>query len=157
MIVNLKERKRNKKGVHLTPQAPHTAASSFAAHHSVSTPQNLHELEDDNEEDWETFRHFVKIIQIVGELITKYEGLEELLNKKIHQFLIAASDSSNSIVGQHVVEAQFDQKQLDLFSIESFKLYLLENNDRVKLNNLIAVIASGFYYSDVLLKSRPFI
>ena len=125
VIVNLKERKHNKKGVHLTPQAPHTAASSFAAHHSVSTPQNLHELEDDNEEDWETFRHFVKIIQIVGELITKYEGLEELLNKKIHQFLIAATDSSNSLVGQHATEAQFDQQQLDLFSIDSFKLYLL--------------------------------
>ena len=110
---------------------------------SSSSPHNLLLNSDENDhEDWATFRHFVKIIQIVGELITKYEGLEEILNKNIQKSL----EQRKSSAATH--EAAVHHKQeLDLFSIGSYKQYLLEDMDRVKLNSLISVIESGDEYN----------
>ena len=85
-------------------------------------------------EDWDTFRHFVRIIQIVGDLIIKYESLEENLSKQIQDDFIHK---------QKVFANQVESDSDDLLSILSFKEYLLDLDDRAKLNQLISIIQSG--------------
>jgi hypothetical protein len=119
-----------------------------------------------DEEDWDAFRHFVKIIQIVGDLMIKYENLEENLNKQIqntfcqHHKLLSTSPSTppklahtsnnaNSLTMRSPeiknVNFQFDihQPSNSLLSINNFKVFLLEDNERIKLNTLISLIEAG--------------
>ncbi len=146
--------------MHLTPPAPHSTFSTtnkLAGHHSASSPYNLSSLEDAECEDWDTFRHFVKIIQIVGELIMKYEGLNDVLDKKIQITLITTSttknlnltnsitkkESSSLQLSPQASETLLEKQNFELLSIENYKQYLLEDVDRMKLMSLISIVESG--------------
>lgn len=99
-------------------------------------------------EDWDTFRHFVKIIQIVGELIIKDEHLEEMLEKQIqgiflHRLRASSVDTNATLSSQQQQQQQGDLSQFNLLSIQNFKDYLLDENERFKLNTLISIIESG--------------
>jgi hypothetical protein len=101
-------------------------------------------------EDWDTFRHFVRIIQIVGELIIKDEHLEEMLEKQIQAIFLhrlrASSVDTNATISsqqQQQQQQQGDSSQFNLLSIQNFKDYLLDENERFKLNTLISIIESG--------------
>jgi hypothetical protein len=101
-------------------------------------------LADNQEEDWETFRHFVRIIQIVGDLMVKYETLEETLDKQIQaNFIHRKAVQINASQQLDSTECQ----PFDLLSVASFKEYLLDDSERVRLNKLIAVIESGIQIS----------
>lgn len=98
--------------------------------------ESFSQLKDEVEEDWDTFRHFVKIIQIVGELIIKNEQYEDVLKKEVQEIVFYRSKEILSESLEH-------QKNLTLLSFCNFKEYLLEENDRHKLNNLLSIIESG--------------
>lgn len=68
----------------------------------------------------------------MGELIIKYEGLEDILSiqKNMNQSTPTANKEEN----------------VDLFSVDNFKQYLLRDADRIRLNSLIAMIESGDDY-----------
>ncbi len=138
VIVNLKERNTKQEIV-----------KTKGHRRSTSSPHNiLSTKSDENDfEDWDAFRHFVKIIQIVGELITKYDCLEDLLNKNIQKSLARKNSAGSS-------EANLKQ-ELGLLSIESYKQYLLEDTDRMKLNSFIHLIESGDDYSIMKDLLRP--
>ena len=107
----------------------------------------------------------------MGDLIIKYDALEENLNKLIqttfsqHKIVVPAppvssSDPNTPLKSAHSftvnspeiksVNFQFDLHQQQqqhaqnlLLSINNFKVYLLEDNERIKLNTLIAIIDAG--------------
>lgn len=93
-------------------------------------------------EDWDTFRHLVKIIQIIGELFIKNDHYEEILKKEIQANFLHRSkeNSSESHTSSHSLD---HQTHMDILSVIHFKDYLLEDNDRLKLNTLISIIESG--------------
>ena len=91
-------------------------------------------------EDWEAFRHFVKIIQIVGELIIKYEDLEAVIEKKIQEIFLHSVQKSSF---GNLLSSQLNDMQSSLLSIYNFKEYLLQDSDRIKLNRLISLVESG--------------
>lgn len=98
-------------------------------------------------EDWESFRHFVKIIQIVGDLIIKYEDLERIIVKKIQEiFLHSSSPKSMSQLSLNTNTTSTDIFT-NLLTVYNFKEYLLNDSDRIKLNRLISVIESGDDYN----------
>lgn len=110
--------------------------------------------EKDDLEDWDTFRHFVRIIQIVGELMIKYENLEETLEKQIQTNFIhkqRTRSTSTASTPTSLQTFQLDQlnqtanqlQHLNLLSQSNFKEYLLEDTERIKLNTLISIIESG--------------
>lgn len=103
-------------------------------------------------EDWDTFRHFVKIIQIVGELCVKDDHYEELLKKQVQtNFVHARSRSISSILDanssstSNSLPPHSSDAQLSLLSVFSFKEYLLEDAERLKLKTLISIIESGSF------------
>lgn len=113
-----------------------------------SFDKNQFNVQKTNEgaEDWESFRHFVKIIQIVGDLIIKYEDLERVIVKKIQEIFLHSSPKTPT------TQLTFPTNQLNdyltnLLSVYNFKEYLLNDSDRIKLNRLISVIESGDDYS----------
>jgi hypothetical protein len=101
--------------------------------------------QSENKEDWEIFRNFVKVIQIVGDLMTKYDNLEELLGRKIHEIFIHrhGSTSKSTLSSLMASNPLTNDPQLNLLSIANFKDFLLEDTERLKLNNLISIIESG--------------
>jgi len=152
--MNLKERKVNNAGQQQQQQQTMSSAAVVAG--------------NSDEEDWDAFRHFVKIIQIVGDLMIKYENLEENLNKQIqntfcqHHKPIPSTSPSTPPKLAHTsnnntssltmrspeiknVNFQFDihQPSNSLLSINNFKVFLLEDNERIKLNTLISLIEAG--------------
>jgi hypothetical protein len=125
-VVNIKERKSS-------------------AYDATPTQSQKHTSHLEVVEDWDTFRHFVKIIQIVGELIVKDEHYEDVLKKQIqanflHRNRTASVDSSSAVHALHSID---QQSQLNLLSVFSFKEYLLEDAERLKLNTLISIMESG--------------
>lgn len=103
------------------------------------TPVELANRNTEVVEDWDTFRHFVRVIQIVGELILKDEHYEDVLKKQVQtNFLHRARASSTE-----AFQSLEPPNQLNLLSVFSFKDYLLEDNERIKLNTLISIIESG--------------
>jgi hypothetical protein len=139
--MNLKERKVNN-----TSQQASSAALAAAS--------------NGDEEDWDAFRHFVKIIQIVGDLMIKYDNLEENLNKQIQATFVhhkttttpstppklAHTNLSMNSPEIKNVNFQFDlhhQQPNSLLAINNFKIFLLEDNERIKLNTLISFIEAG--------------
>ena len=98
--------------------------------------------QSENKEDWDIFRNFVKVIQIVGDLMTKYDNLEELLARKIHELFIHRHGSVSKSTLSSLVSSANDP-QMNLLSITNFKDFLLEDAERLKLNHLISIIESG--------------
>ena len=108
----------------------------------------------------------MRIIQIVGDLIIKYENLEEVLEKQIRECFIHAkhrhSLPSNNLISsnlhsnpQDLLQLQNQATDYDLLSIYYYKDYLLEESDKLKLNNLIAVIESGRFQFNASASERP--
>jgi hypothetical protein len=93
-------------------------------------------------EDWEAFRHFVRIIQIVGELIIKYEDLEVVIEKKIQEIFLHSIQKS-PFGSNNLLNSQLNDMQSSLLSMYNFKEYLLQDSDRIKLNRLISIVESG--------------
>ena len=122
IIINLKERNSKTK-----------ESKKLGHNRTSSSPLNIREKtsNENDQEDWDTFRHFVKIIQIVGELIMKYEGLEDIL-------------------GQNIQKSLDNKQEADLFSIDSYKDYLLEDMDRIKFNGLVLIIESGEFRRNII-------
>lgn len=148
IVINLKERKK---------QGAQNETNRFASvADSLSTANSGVSYGD---EDWDTFRHFVRVIQIVGDLIVKYENLEEVLEKQIKDCFIHSKHHhpSSSLISPslHHSSAQdillFQSsavpQDMNLLSVFYYKDYLLEESDKLKLNNLISVIESGDDYS----------
>ena len=143
--MNLKERKVN----NVNQQA--SSAAIAAANNSSS---------NGDEEDWDAFRHFVKIIQIVGDLMIKYDNLEENLNKQIQSTFCHHKPVTTPVTPPKQphsnltmnspeiknVNFQFDlhQQPNSLLAINNFKIFLLEDNERIKLNTLISLIEAGW-------------
>ena len=126
VVLNLRERKKQS-GHTSTSSSSHNfnAASSAAAATAISA----NELEN-----WSLSRHFVRIIQIVGDLIIKYENLEEAMEKKILESFVYA--------------AQQQTHDLNLLSVSYFKdYYLLDDSDRNKLNNIVSYVETGSDYT----------
>jgi hypothetical protein len=124
IVINLKERKQH----HLLEASP----QSQSLLHTSSSGINLNLMNNNNNEDWESFRHFVRIIQIVGDLIIKYEELEVKLEKQIQSIFL---------------HNQLNDVHSNLVSILNYKEYLLQDTDRIKLNRLITVLESGDDYN----------
>lgn len=94
-------------------------------------------------EDWDTFRHFVRIIQIVGELIIKDEHYEDVLKKQVQLcFLHRARSTSTESHSLHSLE-NTSPGVVTLLSVTCFKDYLLDDTERMKLNTLVSIIESG--------------
>ena len=156
VVVNLKERKNE-------------ANQAFVRAHSRTSSKvgvsgaGLTSSNANGEEDWDTFRHFVKIIQIVGDLMIKYESLEENLDKQIQNCFIHKPNRHLSLSGSNPINSpakaitptqpqksfQFDSQSqaassmVNLISINNYKNYLLNDLERIKLNTLISIIESG--------------
>ena len=88
----------------------------------------------------------------------KYDSLEESLNKQIqttfsqHKAVtspLATTKLAHSLTMNSPeiknINFQFDlhQQNNNLLSINNFKIFLLEDNERIKLNTLISLIESG--------------
>lgn len=153
MVINLKERKQQEaSSASAAFNSPH---SGHLVHSSTTSALNTMKINDQNQgqEDWDTFRHFVKIIQIVGELIIKYESLEDTLNKQVHVTFVAnvlQNNNQNNPASSSISllsSSNIQQIQYNLLSIVNYKEYLLDESDRGRLNNLISVIESGDDYS----------
>lgn len=116
---------------------------------------NLKERRKENtktdNEDWESFRHFIKIIQIIGELIIRYEDLEENLERNLLINFVHktrhGSVTSPTLPQHFHFDKQAALADQNLQSIVNFKEYILDENDRLKLNGLIATVESGDDYS----------
>ena len=128
VVINIKERKQD------TNQA-------FQASNSTNTLSSQQNKSSSNNgaEDWESFRHFVRIIQIVGELIIKYEALEVTIEKKIQEIFLHSNQKTNQLS----INSLSNDLQTNLLSVYNFKEYFLNDSDRLKLNRLISVIESG--------------
>ena len=61
----------------------------------------------------------------------KYEGLEDIL-------------------GQNIQKSLDNKQEADLFSINSYKDYLLEDMDRIKFNGLVLIIESGEFRRNII-------
>lgn len=96
-------------------------------------------------ENWDLFRHFLKLIQIFGEFIIQYEQLEDDIVNKINlNFIKPMSSNSASILSKlSQNEALSDEKSEFQLLPENYKEILLDELDRVKLNTLISNIESG--------------
>lgn len=99
-------------------------------------------------EDWDLFRHFLRIIQILGEFITQYEQLEGDIVKKIQINFIKAS--SNNSIGSSSLLAKLAAPQPDSNNDNILKAQLvadkdvlLDEMDRIKLNTLISNVEAG--------------
>ena len=131
IVINLKERKHQQQQQQQQQQQSqdtllHTSSSSINLNNQQTTVVVT--------EDWESFRHFVRIIQIVGDLILKYEELEIKIEKQIQEIFLHNNNKLNDM-------------QSNLLSIYNFKEYLLQDSDRIKLNRLITIIESGDDYN----------
>ena len=164
IVLNLKER-RQAASLSTTPSSmSHSASSAMLT--SAASSASLASMaaggsKSADEEDWETFRHFVKLIQIVGDLMIKYDLLEDTLCKQIQaNFLLHSSTvgkvkqalaASTSIVGKlppplaaMSSSSSSDLEQhFNLLSVSNYKDYLLDDADKSKLNKLIGVIESS--------------
>ncbi len=89
-------------------------------------------------ENWDLFRHFLKLIQIFGEFIMQYEQLEDDLVKIINTNFIK---SASSLLSKLTLNED-DKTQFQLLP-DNYKDILLDENDRIKLNTLISNIESG--------------
>lgn len=104
--------------------------------------QVLRSTKSDNE-DWNTFRHFIKIIQIVGELLVKQENLEEIFEKQIQNNFIYKSRVSSDVNKTTQYETNSLNLQYSLLSINNLKECFLQETDIFKLNTLISVVETG--------------
>lgn len=104
--------------------------------------QVLRSTKSDNE-DWNTFRHFIKIIQIVGELLVKQENLEEIFEKQIQNNFIYKSRVSSGVNKTTQYETNSLNLQYSLLSINNLKECFLQETDIFKLNTLISVVETG--------------
>lgn len=137
IVINLKERKLD------TVQTIHATASMTNLSQQIGTQTaSRTQPGGGGAEDWESFRHFVRIIQIVGELIIKYEDLEVVIEKKIQEIFLHSTQKS-PFGGANLLSSQLNDMQSSLISIYNFKEYLLQDSDRIKLNRLISLIESG--------------
>jgi len=130
IVINLKERKHH--------QHQQQQQSQDTLLHTSSSSINLNNQQTSVvvTEDWESFRHFVRIIQIVGDLIIKYEELEIKIEKQIQEIFLHNNNNN-----------KLNDMQSNLLSIYNFKEYLLQDSDRIKLNRLITIIESGDDYN----------
>ncbi|RNA00345.1 conserved oligomeric Golgi complex subunit 7-like, partial [Brachionus plicatilis] len=112
-----------------------------------------------DDEDWDSFRHFVKIIQIIGELIVRYEDLEESLDRNLLNNFVHKTRHGSVTTPTTPQQFHFDQQAIllnqNLQSMANFKEYILDENDRLKLNGLIAAVESGDDYSMMKDLLRP--
>ena len=109
--------------------------------------RNLKSLSDEHE-NWDLFRHFLKLIQIFGEFIMKYEQLEDDLVKTINLNFIKPTISSNTNLLSKLTpnEALVDNDKAQLFLIsDNYKEILLDEPERIKLNTLISNVESGMF------------
>ncbi|CAF0719641.1 unnamed protein product [Brachionus calyciflorus] len=102
-----------------------------------------------DQEDWDSFRHFVRIIQIVGDLIIKYESLEESLDKNILNTFVHKTRSNSVVTPSTNQQFQFDNHshQNNLLALNNYKEYFLDEKERLKLNGFIGIIETGDDYS----------
>jgi hypothetical protein len=136
VVLNLRERKTPSANQQ-TQQTSGMSSANLASAKSVSI---------DELENWSLFRHFVRIIQTVGDLIIKYENLEEAIEKLV----------LDTFVHQHNQGGAGSLTQLNapandpynLLSATFFKdYYLLEDSDRNKLNNMVSYVETGADYT----------
>jgi hypothetical protein len=140
VVLNLKERKSAAAAVTVAHSNQSSASTAILAARSVSV---------DELENWSMFRHFVRIIQTVGELIIKYENLEESIEKLVldsfvHHNQTAAAGSGGSANLSQLNTPAASNDPYNLLSTTYFKdYYLLEDSDRNKLNNMISYVETG--------------
>lgn len=112
-----------------------------------------------DDEDWDSFRHFVKIIQVIGQLIIRYEDLEQSLERNLLNNFVHKTRHGSVTTPTTPQQFNFDHQTIlinqNLQSIINFKEYFLDENDRLKLNGLIAAVESGDDYSMMNDLLRP--
>ncbi len=138
VVVNLRERKN--------PAASHASQSTSMSSANLNAAKTV---SIDELENWSLFRHFVRVIQTVGELIIKYENLEEAIEKLVLESFVHQHNQANA--GAVSSLSQLNAPANDPYNILSttyFKdYYLLEDSDRNKLNNTVSYIETGADYT----------
>jgi hypothetical protein len=103
--------------------------------------RNLKSISEEHE-NWDLFRHFLKLIQIFGEFIMQYEQLEDEILVTITSNFIKLSSSGNANLLSKLTINEDDKTQFQLLP-DNYKEILLDELDRIKLNTLISNIESG--------------
>jgi hypothetical protein len=144
VVININERQFNDPKVLLKGEQSHLRSSS------ATIPNSLNSITTTTtppiNQDWDIFRHFVRIIHIVGDLILKYSNLEDTIEDKIKQIFTKNEKD----------EGEEEELGLTtLLNINNFKYFLLNDTMRGELNSLISMIESGDDYNLINDLNKP--